>query len=220
MSYKIFDHEPKTWERLEEMTCQAFHEMGYTSHQNYTVKTVRGDVKIDVYALNNKTSIPTIVLCECKYWNKPVNQQIIYSFRTICHDIGAHFGLIISKKGFQSGAETTRQSTNIHLLDFNQFQEQFFQEWRNGVCMEIVAMQDSFFPNMLKDKDLCIVSFKKYDLFNKVANHFIENKGFPISVIDPRGNIEETKNIKINSHRHFLEIAKEAYRDIQYKYKT
>jgi hypothetical protein len=34
MTNLIFDHEPRTWEELEDMVCQAFHEMGYESNRN------------------------------------------------------------------------------------------------------------------------------------------------------------------------------------------
>ncbi|WP_426993563.1 restriction endonuclease [Methylomonas sp. CM2] len=129
MSNRIFDHEPEDWHQLEDMVNTAFLEMGYESHQNHSVGTVRGDVKIDVFATDLRTPIPTVVLCECKYWNKPVDQSVIYAFRSICSDVGAHYGIVISKVGFQSGAKETREATNVHLMDFRQFQENFFAQW-------------------------------------------------------------------------------------------
>src|SRR6266545_3210589 len=119
MPSRIFDSPPSTWEQLEIMVAQAFSEMGYESDRNHEVMTVRGRVKIDVYAVKRSTPIPTVVLCECKHWSKPVEQNVIYGFRSICSDVGAHFGLIISKAGFQLGAKETREATNIHLLDFS-----------------------------------------------------------------------------------------------------
>src|SRR5262245_57201905 len=119
----FYDHEPSSWQELEELTLQAFKEMGYESNRNYQLVTVRGTVRIDVHSIKTSSPIPTIVLCECKYWDKPVDQNAILSFRTICQDAGAHYGLIISRKGFQSGAAATRVSTNVHLMTFTEFQD-------------------------------------------------------------------------------------------------
>ncbi len=210
---KIFDHEPNTWQQLEEMVDSAFREMGYESYRNHSVETVRGKVVIDVFATDTRTSIPTTVVCECKYWNKPVNQQVIYAFRSICSDIGAHYGLVISKVGFQSGAKETRQSTNIHLLNFDQFQEKFFGKWREGICMEIIRMRDGFLPELYRSTELRDKAFTKYHLFEKVSDYFIFDSEFPFTVVDPRGDIEFMKKITISSHRHFFEIAKGAYNE-------
>ena len=214
MSYRIFDHEPEDWQQLEEMVKTAFAEMGYESHRNHSVDTVRGKVDIDVFATDCRTSIPTTVICECKYWNKPVNQQVIYAFRSICSDIGAHYGLVISKVGFQSGANETREATNVHLLNFMQFQEKFFGKWREGVFIEIVKMRDGFLPAFYRGTEIFDKAFKKYELFEKVSDHFIMNKSFPITVVDPRGDITQVEEMKINSHRHFFNIVKEAYEEL------
>src|SRR5262245_21094884 len=138
----IFDTEPTTWQELEQLTAQAFDEMGYESKPHHQIQTVRGKVVIDVYAVKHSTPIPTVVLTECKYWNTAVNQGVVHAFGSICSDTGAHFGLIISKIGFQSGASETRTSTNIHLLNFAEFQETFFQEWRQGIFMRLAQMND------------------------------------------------------------------------------
>jgi hypothetical protein len=123
---RFFDKEPSSWQELEEMVCQVFTEMGYVSNRAYSLQTIRGAVEIDVHAIKTTTPIPTLVLCECKYWDKAVPQHIVHAFRSVCSDAGAHFGLIISRRDFQSGAENSRIATNVHLMDFVEFQGTFF----------------------------------------------------------------------------------------------
>jgi hypothetical protein len=214
MNNRIFDHKPQTWQELEELVNIAFCEMGYESQKNQTLTTIRGRIAIDVVAVEKRTPIPTMILCECKYWNKPVNQQIVYAFRSVCVDVGAHYGLVISKKGFQPGAEETRKGTNIHLLNFDQFQEKFFKRWCQGVFMEIVKMRDAFLNKLYQDPKLSAKAFLKYALFEKVSDHFVFNKTFPINVVDPRGSIDLIKKITVKSHRHFFEIAKNTYENL------
>lgn len=225
---RFFDHEPSTWQELEELTLQAFDEMGYESTRNYALTTVRGTARIDVHAVRTSSPIPTIVLCECKYWDKPIEQNVVLSFRTICQDAGAHYGLIISRRGFQSGAEEFRNSTNVHLMDFTQFQETFFDEWKTGAFTLLARMRDQLLPILrasggcrkygldLVDRSAVegIDWFRKYAILfgadNQYSSFFIGSGHFPTTVIDPRGDPREIARIPVNSHRQYLEIARQA----------
>ena len=223
----IFDREPNTWEELEEMVNQAFQEMGYESNRNQELSTARGKVIMDVQAIKKSNAIPTHILCECKYWNKPIDQNVIYSFRSICSDIGAHYGLIISRKGFQSGAKESREYTNIHLLNFLEFQEKYFQEWRSGIFMQFAQMFDRLLPiapgnpNIVHNPELLIkihpvnvsIKYSMFFGFNRYTDHFIKRKKFPIKIIDPRGDPTKLTKIKINTHREYYDIGKKAFDD-------
>jgi Restriction endonuclease len=228
MAAKIFDENPETWQHLEDMVNQAFIEMGYESQRSYPLTTVRSTVDIDVHAVKTSTPIPTIVLCECKYWNKRVPQQVVHGFRTVCSDAGAHFGLIISRKGFQPGAKTSRTGTNVHLMDFAEFQETFFGEWRSGVFLMLAQMRDQLLPILrassgLQESGLDVINAKtvdgidawgKYQIFfgndGGYANFFILRGSFPATFNDPRGDPRKITLVTANSHRQYLEIAREA----------
>lgn len=156
--------------------------------------------------------------------NNPVNQNIVYSFRSICTDIGAHYGLIISKKGFQSGAEETRKATNIHLLNFEQFQETFYEEWKHGVMIKFAKMYDRLIPLMPINPDSPIdwkkhnpsKVYEKYSIFwgeNRYDNVFMDNIPFPIEITDPRGEPNNLSKIKITTPREYFEIGKSACSD-------
>jgi hypothetical protein len=223
----IFDSEPPTWQDLELMVAQAFDEMGYESHRNEEISTVRGKVKIDVNAIKRTNPIPTHVLCECKYWNKPVDQSVIHSFRSICSDIGAHYGLIISKKGFQSGAGESRDYTNIHLLSFEEFQATFFSEWRTGIFMKFAQMSGFLRPlipmnpyfsddAVLQEKLRSIDTFEKYAIFlgsHGFTDYFVHREEFPAVITDPRGDPRLLNKITVNSHREYFGIASQGCAD-------
>ena len=209
------------------MVAQAFEEMGYETHRNYEVTTVRGRVNIDVYAIKKSTPIPTVVLCECKHWTRSVDQSIVYAFRAICSDIGAHFGLIISKVGFQLGANETREATNIHLLNFVEFQETFFQEWKEGIFLRFVQMSDILLPLLpmnphfsdnheLQSKLADVNIFDKYSVFfgeQSFHSYFINAGTFPVTLTDPRGNPHDRASIEIQSPRQYFEISVKACED-------
>jgi hypothetical protein len=224
----IFDTEPVTWQELEDMVCQAFEEMGYESSRNQEILTARGKVRIDVRAVKRSNPIPTLILCECKHWNKPVNQNVILSFRTICSDVGAHYGLVISKEGFQMGAKGSREHTNIHLLNFVQFQSTFFDEWRNGIFMRFAEMSNSL-PLMtmtitpLSPSFAAVKMFEKYEVFGggdrSYHKFFIERGKFPVRITDPRGDPHVFDHIVVRSPRQYFEIAKRGCEDARRYFK-
>lgn len=215
----FFDTEPNSWQDLETQVHQAFQEMGYEAHRDHEINTVRGKVRVDVYAIKRTTPIPTVVVCECKHWNKAVDQNVVYALRSVCADIGSHFGLVVSKVGFQAGAVQTREATNVHLLNFMDFQATFFSEWKTGIFMRLVAMTDAlrpliYNPYIGNDANLAerlegVNVFKKYSVFfgdHRFTEFFVEDGAFPIQAFDPRGNPRELSRITIRSHREFYDL--------------
>jgi hypothetical protein len=70
-----------------------------------------------------------VYVADCKRWRSRVPQAEVQAFRTIVGDAGAHFGLFISALGFQAGARDVVQYTNVHLLDWAEFQSLFAERW-------------------------------------------------------------------------------------------
>ena len=215
----FFDVEPNSWQELETLVHQAFEEMGYEAQRDCELETVRGRVRVDIHAVKTSTPIPTVIVCECKHWKKAVDQNVVYALRSVCSDVGAHFGLLISKIGFQSGAIETRASTNVHLLNFHEFQKTYFSEWKTGIFMRLSALSDALSPLIYnrhteKNKELeqrltGINPFKKYEVFfgeHRYTDFFIDNKQFPITITDPRGDPRALRLIVVNSHREYLAL--------------
>lgn len=195
------------------------------------MSTARGKVKVDVHAVKRSSPIPTRILCECKHWNKPVDQNVIFGFRAICSDVGAHYGIIISKEGFQSGATASREHTNVHLLSFAEFQTVFFDEWKSGIFMRLAQMSGPFVALVklgvpgfydkpgLKEKLQGFSAFDKYEMFigdRSFTSVFMGRdglSGFPVEITDPRGDPRILNRVSVRSFRDFFEIAKQGRED-------
>lgn len=85
---KIRYDESKNWRDLQNIVSEILNECGYSSSVEKLIKTVRGDVEVDVFA-EKEGGFNTVVLCECKYWEGKVTQTIVHSFRTVVNDSGA-----------------------------------------------------------------------------------------------------------------------------------
>ncbi|WP_179879228.1 restriction endonuclease [Bacillus wiedmannii] len=128
---KILNEEPNSWRELELTVAKVLNDAGYTAYNDRQIATVRGNVNIDVLAEDRNTIPISTYLIECKHWDSDIPQTIIHSFRTVVNDYGAHHGLIIARKGFQSGAYAATKNTNIRLLSWEDFLNSFEERWLN-----------------------------------------------------------------------------------------
>ncbi|MBO6549321.1 MAG: restriction endonuclease [Rhizobiales bacterium] len=125
----ITQNEPATWQDLQTWTAQILNECGIQAQTEITLKSVRGEVEIDVLAIENVQGREHKVLVECKNWKAKVPKNVVHGFRTVVNDIGANVGYIISKAGFQSGAYEAAENTNIKLMTWWEFMEAFEDQW-------------------------------------------------------------------------------------------
>ncbi|TXN38143.1 restriction endonuclease [Flagellimonas hymeniacidonis] len=121
--------EPKDWQDLQNKVNLILNDIGLNSNKEVELKTPRGTVEIDVYAIDPKSIDKIKYIIECKNWNKKVPQTVIHSFTTIMNETGGNIGYIISKKGFQKGALEYSNSTNIRLFSYVEFQEHYLMLW-------------------------------------------------------------------------------------------
>jgi hypothetical protein len=142
----IFDREPTDWADLQSLVAQLFRELGCDVAVGQHVDLVRGKKEIDVLVNDPGTTPASQYLCECKFWGKPIPQEVIHSFRTIVADYGAHRGFVISRVGFQSGAREAVQKTNVDLLTFGELQTIFLDRWRVSMGKRFMPFADRLFP--------------------------------------------------------------------------
>ena len=123
--------EPKDWRDLQDKVNSILNDIGLNSKKEVNLKTPRGTVEIDVYAIDPKSIDKIKYIIECKNWNNKIPQTIIHSFITIMNETGGNIGYVITKKGFQKGAIEYSNNTNIRLFSYIQFQEHYLKIWYN-----------------------------------------------------------------------------------------
>jgi restriction system protein len=125
----LIEKMPSGWRDLQDRVAAILNEVGLKAETTKTIKLVRGQVEIDVYATNPEQIPASVVLCECKLWETPVSQTVVHSFRTVVADSGANQGLLISKLGFQAGAHSAAEHSNVKLVNWAEFQGMFVERW-------------------------------------------------------------------------------------------
>jgi restriction system protein len=125
----ITSRQPDSWENLQDAVGAVLRECGFTVEIEKKLDTARGTVEIDVYSEEPINRRKYVILCECKHWKQRVPQNVIHAFRSVVADSGANLGYIISSAGFQSGALTAVDLTNVRLMTWWEFQEEFEATW-------------------------------------------------------------------------------------------
>jgi hypothetical protein len=135
----ITSKSPGDWRDLQEWVAQILDECGFTVEVAKIIDTAHGNVEIDVYAEEAIKGRTYRILCECKHWKARVPQSVIHGFRTVVADSGSNIGYIVSSAGFQSGAMTAAELTNLKLLTWMEFQSEFEQSWFEQHLLPFVA---------------------------------------------------------------------------------
>ncbi len=109
------------WRQYQDEAASLFRAAGCEAKVEEIVEGVRGPHEIDVCVTFKQHGINCIWLVECKYWNRNVPKEKVMALSAIVSDCGADKGIIISKKGFQSGAVRAATKTNIILTSLEEY---------------------------------------------------------------------------------------------------
>jgi len=122
-------------------------------------------------------------------------------------------------------------------MDFADFQNTFFDEWRTGATMMLARMHDQLLPVFraaagMQEHGLDIIGhdaiegidpFRKYSIFfgadGTYSDFFINRRSFPATFNDPRGDPRKLYPVTASSHREYLEIARQAVLEGNQHYK-
>lgn len=177
----ITNKEPKSWQDLQTQVALILEECGFDVEVEKKIQTVRGEVELDVYAEEIIKGRKYSIAVECKNWRNNIPQSVVHSFRTVIADLGINSGYIVAKKGFQSGAFSAVDLTNIELLTWSEFQVQFFESWYENYFTNAVAdklsglmtYSEPFLPPWFRamessDQDLYLSYKNQFDSFGMI----------------------------------------------------
>ncbi|NMZ70529.1 Restriction endonuclease [Pseudomonas peli] len=139
----IENPKPSDWKDLQSGVCRILNEVGIAAETEKTIETPRGKVEIDVYGIDEHSVEKIKYIIECKNWGSTIPQAVVHSFTTVLHETGGHIGILISKEGFQEGALSYIQHTNIVALTYAEFQERYFKQWYSKYfCVKVLSAVD------------------------------------------------------------------------------
>ena len=174
-----------SWREYQEAVAEAFRKLGCRAEVDKTVTGARGLHEIDVYVTFEKFGQECRWIIQCKLWARPVDKSVVQTLQSIVQNVGADRGVIFCENGFQSGAYTAAQHTNVllqgSLEDFRLTAQLYmsripliFQESDEPDAPPIHIFPDDYHPNHLL----------KYDELLFVSNWGTPQKG-NIAIVNP-----------------------------------
>jgi hypothetical protein len=154
----IEDSLPETWQELQFRVARIFTEIGLFAEVGKQVATPRGNIEIDVYAVDLASVDKTSYVVECKNWKNAVPQAVVHSFLTVMQEVGANIGLLVARDGLQSGAKGFTINTNVIGLSYAEFQLRYLEVWFERCFVKNIGdVVDSLFQyvepfNIYRDK--------------------------------------------------------------------
>lgn len=111
----------KPWEQYQHYTAGVLTGLGFRTKVNDPLLTASGVVhRVDVSARMVVAGVPTLWITECKLWNRAVTKEKVSALKDIVNDLAADRGLLMSEKGFQSGAVRLAATKNITLSSLDE----------------------------------------------------------------------------------------------------
>lgn len=111
------------WKKFQEVTAQAFRQIGCVAEEDICVEGARAEHDIDVLVTFDSHGFKVKWILECKAWNTNIPKEKVLTLKSIVEDVGADKGFIISKNGFQPGAIKSAESTNIELITLDKLKK-------------------------------------------------------------------------------------------------
>lgn len=105
-----------TWREYQEEVAAFFRMQGCNAEVEKIVQGVRAKHEVDVHVTFHRSGIECTWVVECKLWKSKVPKEKVMVLKSIVEDVGADRGIIISEKGFQSGALDAVRDSNITLV--------------------------------------------------------------------------------------------------------
>ena len=114
----------KEWYVFQETIKNYFLSLGLYAETNKTIKGIRTEHDIDVDIDFSFIGLETVWLIETKCWNKKVDKNTVSAFMHRVGEAGADKGIIVSKEGFQAGADEAVKNSNILLRTFEELKKE------------------------------------------------------------------------------------------------
>ena len=158
------------WREYQEAVAEVFRKLGCRAEVAKTVMGARGSHEIDVYVTFGKFGHECQWIIQCKLWSRPVDKSVVQTLQSIVQNVGADRGVIFCESGFQSGARTAAQHTNVllqvSLEDFRLTAQLYMsrmplilQDSDEPDAPPVHIFPDGYYPNhLLKHDELLFVS--------------------------------------------------------------
>lgn len=134
---------PPAWKEYQEAAAAYYRELGLSAETDETIVGARGKHAVDVVVRGCRAGVNFLWIVECKWWNRRVPKAAVLTLSGVMLDVGADRGIMLSHKGFQSGAPAMARKSNITLTSLEDLKEETASEYIEYQCDQLRRRCDS-----------------------------------------------------------------------------
>jgi restriction system protein len=116
------------WREYQKQAATLFRSLGCRAEVEKIVDGVRGSHEIDVWVTRQIYGLEHHWVVETKHWRRRVAKLHVVALKGIVDDVGADRGILLSSSGFQSGAISMSECSNITLSSLEDMRESIREE--------------------------------------------------------------------------------------------
>lgn len=116
------------WRQYQVQAAELFRSIGCQVEFEQTIAGARGNHEIDVWVTRKIYGLEHRWIVEYKYWRRKVAKQHVVTLKGVVDDVGADRGILLSSSGFQSGAISMAERSNITLSSLEEMHEAIREE--------------------------------------------------------------------------------------------
>lgn len=118
MNYKEYELFVKKY--FQKQLNKSFSENIPIFHQKDLIAPDGNEYNIDLHYIFKIGNVEYLTIIECKHWNTSINRDLILTLDSKRNSLKAHKAIMVTSKGFQSGAITYAKKNSIGLLKVTQ----------------------------------------------------------------------------------------------------
>lgn len=124
--------------KKSDFPIEIFHLQKFRAADGYSYE-------IDISYKFSIADIEYWTIVECKYWDQNISRDILNNIHSKLLDLKAHKGIVVSKKGFQSGAIAFAKHHNIGLIKIaNEDEIERYSNFGGGIKdIETILIKES-----------------------------------------------------------------------------
>jgi hypothetical protein len=125
------------WKRYQNDAAAVFRRMGLQAEVEQDVVGACAKHELDVFVIGKFCGLDIKWVVECKAWRSNVPKEKVAALITIVQDVGADKGVLLSEKGFQSGAISMARTKNIVLTSIADLSEHIKADFAESVISKL-----------------------------------------------------------------------------------
>jgi hypothetical protein len=125
------------WKRYQNAAAAVFRRLGLKAEVERLIVGACGKHKVDVLVSGKFGGLNIKWVVECKAWRSNVSKEKVAALIAIVQDVGADKGVLVSEKGFQSGAILMARTKNVVLTSISDLSKQISADFAESIVARL-----------------------------------------------------------------------------------